>query len=86
MAEINYEKTLIDIVRPLCSEPDAVMVKQMESMKENEIVLYIYAPNNDLGRLIGKKGMMAQSIRSMMSVASILAERRLSIKFDTMNQ
>ncbi len=82
MAEINYEKTLIDIVRPLCSEPDAVMVKQMESMKENEIVLYIYAPNNDLGRLIGKKGMMAQSIRSMMQVAGKINHKRINIRFE----
>ena len=82
MAEINYEKTLSDIVRPLCSEPDAVMVKQMESMKQNEIVLYIYAPNNDLGRLIGKKGMMAQAIRSMMQVAGKINHKRINIRFE----
>lgn len=58
------------------------MVKQMESINENEILLYVYAPSSDIGSLIGKKGLMANSIRQMIQVASKIENRRISIKFE----
>ena len=79
---IDIEKVLLGIVKPICSNPDAVMVKQMESMNENEILLYVYAPSDDIGSLIGKKGAMANSIRQMLQVASRIENKRISIKFE----
>ena len=67
---IDLEKVLLNIVKPLCSDQDSVMVKQMESLNDNELLLYVYAPSDDIARLIGKKGMMANSIRQMLQVAS----------------
>lgn len=79
---IDFEKVLLGIVKPICSNPDAVMVKQMESMNDNEVLLYVYAPSEDIGSLIGKKGLMANSIRQMLQVASKIENRRVSIKFE----
>ena len=36
---IDLEKVLLNIVKPICSDPNAVMVKQMESINENEMLL-----------------------------------------------
>ena len=58
---IDLEKVLLNIVKPICGNSDEVMVKQMESLNDNEILLYVYAPSNDIARLIGKQGMMANS-------------------------
>ena len=58
------------------------MVKQMESINDNEILLYVYAPNNDIARLIGKQGQMANSIRQMLQVASKIENKRITIKFE----
>ena len=66
---IDLEKILLNIVKPLCSDSDSVMVKQMESINENELLLYVYASSEDIARLIGKKGSMANSIRQMLQVA-----------------
>ena len=52
---IDLEKVLLNIVKPLCSDSESVMVKQMESLNENELLLYVYAPSEDIARLIGKK-------------------------------
>ena len=79
---INLEKVLLNIVKPICSDPDAVMVKQMESINENELLLYVYAPSEDIARLIGKQGSMANSIRQMLQVASKIENKRISIKFE----
>ena len=56
----------------------------MESLNDNEILLYVYAPSNDIARLIGKQGMMANSIRQMLQVASRIENKRISIKFEAL--
>ena len=81
---IDLEKILLNIVKPLCSDGESVMVKQMESINENEILLYVYAPSDDIARLIGKKGAMANSIRQMLQVASKIENKRISIKIEAL--
>ena len=79
---IDLEKVLLNIVKPICSDENAVMVKQMESINDNEILQYVYSPSDDIGRLIGKQGSMANSIRQMLQVASKIENKRISIKFE----
>ncbi len=81
---IDLEKVLLNIVKPICGNSEEVMVKQMESINENEILLYVYAPSGDIARLIGKQGMMANSIRQMLQVASRIENKRISIKFEAL--
>ncbi len=81
---IDLEKVLLNIVKPICGNSDEVMVKQMESLNDNEILLYVYAPSNDIARLIGKQGMMANSIRQVLQVASRIENKRISIKFEAL--
>ncbi|MDO4500189.1 MAG: KH domain-containing protein [Erysipelotrichaceae bacterium] len=81
---INLEKVLLNIVKPICEDTDSVMVKQMESLNDNEILLYVYAPSKDIARLIGRQGTMANSIRQMLQVASKIENKRISIKFEAL--
>ncbi len=80
---IDFEKTLLDLVKPMVDDPDSVRVQSMGSINENEIVLYVYAKSEDIARLIGRQGTMASAIRQMMSVSSRLDNRRVSIKFES---
>ncbi len=81
---IDLEKVLLNIVKPICGNSEEVLVKQMESINENEILLYVYAPSGDIARLIGKQGMMANSIRQMLQVASRIENKHISIKFEAL--
>ena len=81
---IDLEKILLNIVKPICSDNESVMVKQMESLNDNEILLYVYAPSGDIAHLIGKQGVMANSIRQMLQVASRIENKRISIKFEAL--
>ena len=81
---INLEQVLLNIVKPICSESSSVAVKQMESINENEILLYVYANSEDIARLIGKQGVMANSIRQMLQVASKIENKRITIKFEAL--
>ena len=81
---IDLEKVLLNLVKPICTDGDSVMVKEMESLNENEIIIYVYAPSDDIARLIGRQGAMANSIRQMLQVASKIEKKRISIKFEAL--
>ena len=79
---IDLEKTLLDICLPLVDDQKALSVKTMATTNENEILLYVYANSADVARLIGRKGIMASSIRQMMSIAARDVHKRISVKFE----
>ena len=81
---VDLEKVLLNIVKPMCTDAESVTVKQMESLNENELLLYVYAPSEDIARLIGRQGSMANSIRQMLQVASKIENKRISIKFESL--
>ena len=79
---IELEKVLYNLVYPMVDDKDSISVKTMSSLEENEIILFVYAKSEDVARLIGRKGSMASSLRQMMSVASKLENKRVTIKFE----
>ena len=74
---IDYEKVLLDLVTPIVEDKTNVSVKM-----DNEILLYVYANSDDVARLIGRRGMMASSIRQMMSVASRKEDKRVTLSLN----
>ena len=79
---IDLEKTLLDICLPLVDDQKALSVKTMATTNDNEILLYVYANSEDVARLIVRKGIMASSIRQMMSIAARDVHKRISVKFE----
>lgn len=78
----ELEKTLYDLCLPLADDKDNLSVKQMSSVNENEILLYVYASSDDTARLIGRKGAMASALRQMMSIAARNDSKRVNVKFE----
>ena len=82
MAELD--KVLLDLVRPMVENPESLDVRTMPSLNEREIVLHVYATNEDIARLICRKGSMASALRQVMSVASHAEDKKVTIKFEQM--
>lgn len=80
---MDYVKTLQDIASELVVDKNKLEVRQMPSLEEDTIVLYVYAAHDDIAKLIGRKGMMANSIRQLMSVCGRLNDKKLDIKFES---
>ncbi len=79
---MNLEKALLDLVLPIVSDKQSVSVKEMTSLNENEILLYVYAKSEDVARLIGRQGSMATALRNVMAIATRVDNKRISIKFE----
>jgi predicted RNA-binding protein YlqC (UPF0109 family) len=80
MAELD--RVLLDLVKPMIENPDELEVRVMPSISPDEVVLHVYAKDEDIARLIGKKGSMASALRQVMSVASHAENKRITIKFE----
>ena len=80
---IELENVLLQLVKPIVDDKDSVSVKTMPSLNEKEVLLYVYAKSDDVGRLIGKQGQMASALRQMMAIASCVEDKKITIKFES---
>ena len=67
------------LARALVEDPDSVQVEELE--EHGDQVLEITVGGDDLGRLIGKGGRVANAIRTVAKAASARAERRVLVEF-----
>jgi len=66
------------LARSLVNNPDAVEVK--ETQGEAASVLELKVAKEDLGRIIGKQGRTAKSIRTILNAAALKANRRVVLE------
>ncbi|HEX7668156.1 MAG TPA: KH domain-containing protein [Polyangiaceae bacterium] len=62
------------IARALVDEPDAVDVHEVEG--DHNCLIELKVAKNDIGKVIGKDGRTAQSMRALLSAASTKIGRR----------
>lgn len=66
--EVAIVKELVEmIVRALVDEPDKVMVDQVEG--ERSVIFEVRVSAEDMGRVIGKGGRIANSLRTVVKAA-----------------
>ena len=80
---MNLEQALLELVQPLVADKTSLSVKEMASLDENEVLLYVYAKSEDVARLIGRQGSMATALRNVMAIATLVQNKRISIKFES---
>ncbi len=78
----NLEQVLFDLVTPMVEDKDQLEVKEVDDSNEKDVVLVVKATNEDIARLIGRKGSMASALRQVMSVASHRENKKVSIRFE----
>ena len=78
MGVVNYERLLSELIKPLVSRPDEVEVVTVDS-GDAYIKVKVIVNKDDLGRIIGKKGRIANAIRTIAHAASIRENIRLDI-------
>ena len=67
------------LARALVEDPDSVQVSEVE--ENGDLVLEVTVGGDDLGRLIGKGGRVANAIRTVAKAASTGADRRVLVEF-----
>ena len=66
------------LARSLVSNPDAVEIN--EKTNDGTSVLELKVAKEDLGRIIGKQGRTAKSIRTLLNAAALISNRRVVLE------
>ena len=65
------------LVRSLVEDPSAVVVEELE--EDGDLVYEISVAEDDLGRVIGKGGRVANAIRTISKAAAVRLDRRVIV-------
>jgi predicted RNA-binding protein YlqC (UPF0109 family) len=66
------------LAESLVTNPDAVEIKESEN--DGASIIEIKVAKEDLGRIIGKQGRTAKSIRTLVNAAASRENRRVSLE------
>ena len=67
------------LCRALVEDPDSVRVEEI--VEDGDVVLEVSVPSEDLGRLIGKGGRVANAIRQIAKAAATREDVRVMVEF-----
>jgi len=72
-------RELLDcLARSLVADPGAVQVNEIEEI-DGEVVFELEVAEDDLGRVIGRGGRVANALRSVMKAAATREEKRVVV-------
>jgi len=71
------QEMLLYITRALVEDPEAVEVEELE--EDGDLVYEITVGEDDLGRVIGRGGRVANAIRTVAKAAAVREERRVLV-------
>lgn len=74
----NMKELLEVIAKNLVDNPDKVVVN--ERMDEDTLVLELTVDGEDIGKVIGKQGRIAKSIRAVVKAASTREDKKVVVK------
>ena len=78
---MDYELFIANLVKPLVLKPEEVVVKQF-SDEDDLIIIQVMVSPDDIGRVIGKKGRIANSIRTIAFACAAREGKKLEISID----
>jgi uncharacterized protein len=65
------------LVKALVEDPEAVVVEELE--EDGDLVYEVTVADDDLGRVIGKGGRVANAIRTIAKAAAVRIDRRVIV-------
>ena len=70
---------LAELARRLVDEPEAVRVEQVEE-EDGSLLLRLTVAEDDVGKVIGRQGRLARSLRAVVRAGGVAAGRRLQLE------
>ncbi len=79
---INFEELIKNMVAPLVVNPSDVTVKMLDE-DEELLTIQVLVNKEDLGRVIGKNGKIAQAIRTIAYAGASKEGKKIKIDIDS---
>ena len=66
------------LVKALVEDPEAVVVEELE--EDGDLIYEITVADDDLGRVIGRRGRIANALRTIAKAAATRSDRRVIVE------
>ena len=73
------KEILQTIIENLVDDKESISINEVEG--EKSIVFEVKVADKDMGKIIGKQGKIAQSIRSIMKAVAAKEHKKVSVEF-----
>ena len=83
---MDYEKIVRTLIDPIVEEPKSVLIRILEDENGKDVNILVAAEKEDTARLIGRHGIIANSLREVLSVAGKSENRRIFLKFESFEE
>ena len=80
---MDYEKIIRTLIDPIVEEPKSVLIRIDEDSNGKDINILVAAEKEDTARLIGRYGIVANSLREIISVAGRSEDKRIFLRFES---
>ncbi len=83
---MDYEYIIHTLIDDIVEDPKAVLIRVSEGSTPKDVIIIIASEKNDTARLIGHKGVIANSLREVVGVAGKSENKRIHIKFESFDE
>ncbi len=79
---MDYVAIIHAFIDDFVENKDAVLIRELPNDNPLDLTLLIVAEGNDTSRLIGRRGIIADALREVVSIAGKIDNRRVHLKFE----
>ena len=83
---MDYEKIIHNLIDSIVEDPASILIRTSEGKNPNDLVILIVAEKNDCARLIGHKGIIANSLREVVGIAGKSENKHVHLKFESFDE
>ena len=80
---MDYENIVHTLIDDIVEDPKSILIRVSEGTTPKDVLIIIVAEKKDTARLIGHKGIIANSLREVVGVAGKSENKRIHIKFES---
>ena len=83
---MDYEKIIHTLIDDIVEDPKSILIRVSEGNTPKDVLIIIVAEKNDTARLIGHKGIIANSLREVVGIAGKSENKHIHIKFESFGE
>lgn len=86
---LDLTEDIRSLIEPLVTKPEALMIKRLdkpENLGKKEQNYLILCEKDDLGKLIGRHGIISDSLRTILNVSVKNMRKKVHLRFESFDQ
>lgn len=86
---LDLTEDLRSLIEPLVSKPEAILIKRLdkpEDLGKKEQNYLILCAKEDLGKLIGRHGVISDSLRTIPNVSVKNMRKKIHLRFESLEE